>query len=114
MLHLGTLTAGTALSGIPSRRKGFLLAFLSIFKERREYKETERGCRSRGARKQQSAVNGERLVPPSLLYPLVVLFLCVRSLVDKFLAVLVKADAPLDQLLGLQGDGPGEEASILL
>ncbi len=37
------------------------------------------------------------------------LFLCIRPLVDKFLAVLVQADAPLDQLLDLQGDGLGEE-----
>ncbi len=40
------------------------------------------------------------------------LFLCVRPLVDKFLAVLVQAGAALDQLLGFEADGLGEEVGV--
>ena len=43
---------------------------------------------------------------------LAVLFLCVRPLVLEFLAVLVQVDTALNQLLGLQGDGLGEEVGV--
>ena len=81
-------------------------------RERRGHRAKRRVSRQACPESASWRISDQSSATPPIFYPLVVLVLCVRPLVDEFLAALVQEGAHLDQLPVFQGEGFGEEVGV--